>query len=92
MIGTAEKNASIVPTGKCKTSKAQQNFARLRDRMNGDSSRREGNDWIQCGARKITEGLRFAMGNQPSILIPGTARIDFFESFANWVALVDFEG
>ena len=81
-VGAAEKSASIVPSGKCKTSKAQQNFARLGDRMNGDSSRREGNDGIKRRARTIAEGLRFAMRNKPGILISGVAQIDFFEGFS----------
>jgi len=46
-IGAAEINASIVPSGKCQTAKAQQDFARLGDRMNGDSSGRKGNDGIK---------------------------------------------
>ena len=60
--------------------------------MNGDGTRREGNDGFQSGARKIEERLRFAMGNKPSLLISGMARIDLFQGLANTVALVEFDG
>src|SRR5271168_3560728 len=91
-IRTAEKNASIVPAGKSETAKAQQNFAGLGNRMNGDSARRQCHDWIKRGAREIEKSLRFAMGNKPSVLISRVVQIDPFEGFANRIALVEFNG
>src|SRR5580658_4620285 len=91
-IWTTEEDASVVPTGKRETAKAQQDFAGWGDGVNGNGPRGQGNYGIKRGARLIEERLRFAMGNQPGILISGAARIDLFESLANGVALVEFDG
>src|SRR5271169_6165482 len=67
-IGTAEKNASIVPAGKRETAKAQQNFAGLGDRMNGNGTRRQGNDSDRARSVKDREELAIRDGEQAKCL------------------------
>jgi hypothetical protein len=59
--------------GKREAAETQNDFAGLCDGMDGDATRRKGNDGVERGARSIEERLRFAMGDKPSIQIPCTA-------------------
>ncbi len=67
------------------------NEARIQSSIDaGDILVNEGS--IKRRARTIEEGLRFAMGNKPGILISGVAQSDFFEGFSNRIALIEFDG
>jgi hypothetical protein len=90
-IRAAKKYLAIVPAGKAKATEAQPDLARLRRRMRGNGPRRQSNQRLQYGLRRVEQSLRLPVRHQPGILILQPQRIDFVQDVAYRIALVEFQ-